>query len=65
MNWPEVTVLGSILYCRGYLNYAAGAWNDEVTAAVEAFQKSAFPGQPAEWDGVVGPATWGKLLERG
>ncbi len=65
VDWPEVTVLGSVLYCRGYLNYAAGAWDDEVTAAVEAFQKSVFPGQPSEWDGVVGPATWGKLLERG
>lgn len=64
-EWPEVTVLGAVLYCRGYLDYAAGAWDDEVTTAVEAFQKSAFPGQPSEWDGVVGPATWGKLLERG
>lgn len=64
-DWPEVTVAGAALYCRGYLNYAAGAWDDEVTAAVKAFQQSAFPGQPSEWDGVVGPATWGKLLERG
>ena len=63
-DWPEVTVAGAALYCRGYLNYAAGAWDDEVTAAVKAFQQSAFPGQPSEWDGVVGPMTWDKLLER-
>ena len=61
-DWPEVTVLGSVLYCRGYLDYAAGAWNDDVTEAVKAFQKATFPGQPSEWDGCVGPATWSKLL---
>lgn len=64
-DWPEVTVLGAVLYCRGYLNYAAGAWNDDVTEAVEAFQKATFPGQPSKWDGCVGPLTWSKLLERG
>ena len=65
IDWPEVTVLGAVLHCRGYLDYAAGAWNDDVTEAVEAFQKATFPGQPSEWDGCVGPMTWSKLLERG
>lgn len=61
VDWPEVTVLGSVLYCRGYLSYAAVAWDDEVTEAVKAFQRDAglVP------DGCVGPMTWGKLLERG
>ena len=57
-DWPEVTVLGSILYCRGYLNYAAGAWNDEVTDAVKEFQRDSYLAS----DGCVGPATWSKLL---
>ena len=57
-DWPEVTVLGSILYCRGYLNYAAGAWNDEVTDAVKEFQRDSDLAS----DGCVGPATWSKLL---
>jgi phosphatidylserine/phosphatidylglycerophosphate/cardiolipin synthase-like enzyme len=29
--------------------------------AVISFQKRAFPGQWAEWDGVIGPKTWAKL----
>lgn len=29
--------------------------------AVISFQKLAFPGQPKEWDGIVGPKTWAKL----
>ena len=61
MDWPEVTVLGSILYCRGYMNYAAGAWDDEVTEAVTQFQRD----NRLTPDGCVGPMTWGKLLERG
>ena len=63
-GWPEVVVLTSVLYCRGYLDYAIGYWDDSVTEAVKAFQKATFPGQPSEWDGVVGPMTWDKLLER-
>ncbi len=61
VDWPEVTVLGSILYCRGYMNYAAGAWDDEVTAAVTQFQRD----NALSADGCVGPMTWAKLLERG
>jgi len=61
VDWPEVTVLGAVLYCRGYLNYSAGAWDDEVTEATKAFQRDTglVP------DGCVGPLTWSKLLERG
>ena len=61
LHWPEVTVLGAILYCRGYLNYAAGAWNDEVTDAVKEFQRDSDLAS----DGCVGPATWSKLLSMG
>jgi len=60
-DWPEVTVLGSVLYCRGYLNYAAGAWDDEVTEAVKDFQLD----NGLTVDGVVGKMTWKELLEMG
>ena len=58
-DWPEVTALGSVLYCRGYLDYAADAWNDEVTEAVKDFQFD----NGLKKDGVVGPKTWKMLLE--
>jgi hypothetical protein len=61
IDWPEVTVLGAALYCRGYLDYAAGAWNDEVTDAVKEFQRDS----DLVSDGCVGPATWSKLLSMG
>lgn len=61
MDWPEVTVLGSILYCRGYMNYAAGAWDDEVTEAVKDFQRD----NGLDPDGVVGPKTYMTLFEMG
>lgn len=60
-DWPEVTVLGAILYCRGYLNYAAGAWDEEVTQAVKDFQFD----NGLTSDGVVGKMTWKALLEMG
>ena len=62
-DFPEVTVLTSILYCRGYLEYAIGYWDGPdgaVTKAVERFQKN----YGLLSDGVVGNNTWDKLLER-
>ena len=59
VDWPEVTVLGAVLYCRGYLDYAADAWNSEVTEAVKDFQFD----NGLTSDGVVGPKTWKMLLE--
>ncbi len=59
VDWPEVTVLGAVLYCRGYLDYAADAWNDEVTESVKDFQFD----NGLKKDGVVGPKTWKMLLE--
>ena len=58
-DWPEVTVLGSVLYCRGYLNYAIGYWDDEMTEAVRDFQLD----NSLAVDGCVGPMTWKVLLE--
>jgi peptidoglycan hydrolase-like protein with peptidoglycan-binding domain len=60
-GWPEVVLLGSILYCRGYLRYAAGSWDEEMTEAVTQFQRD----NALDADGCVGPMTWTKLLERG
>lgn len=60
-DWPEVAVLGAVLYCRGYIDYAADAWNDEVTQAVEDFQFD----NGLKKDGVVGPSTWKMLFEMG
>ena len=34
-------------------------------AAATSFQRLAFPGQPREWDGVIGPKTWTALLADG
>ena len=61
-DWPEVTVLGAILYCRGYLTYAKMTWDDEMTQAVIDFQKDEFSNDPSQWDGCVGPMTWKALL---
>lgn len=61
MDWPEVTVVGAVLYCRGYINYAAGAWDDEVTEAVKDFQRD----NGLDPDGVVGPKTYMTLFEMG
>ena len=58
VDWPEVTVLGSLLYCRGYLTYAKVMWDDEMTDAVKGFQES----NGLDVDGCVGPMTWQKLL---
>ena len=59
-GWPEVVVLSSVLYCRGYLDYAIGYWDDSVTEAVKAFQRDSGLTD----DGCVGPMTWSNLLDR-
>jgi len=40
-----------------------GIFGDNTFKAVRAFQQLAFPSQPQEWDGIVGPKTW-VALER-
>jgi len=39
-----------------------GAFGANTRAAAVAFQRTAFPQQPGEWDGVIGPRTWTALL---
>ena len=38
-----------------------GAFGSHTDGAVRSFQRLAFPGDPAQWDGVVGPRTWAAL----
>jgi phosphatidylserine/phosphatidylglycerophosphate/cardiolipin synthase-like enzyme/subtilisin family serine protease len=38
-----------------------GAFGQHTHHATVAFQRVAFPDQPKEWDGVIGPRTWAKL----
>jgi len=49
---------------RDYINIAGGAdgyFGKGTHNAVVAFQKMVFPGQPREWDGVIGQKTWEHL----
>jgi hypothetical protein len=38
-----------------------GVFGDLTHRATVSFQRLAFPGQPNEWDGVIGPKTWAML----
>jgi subtilisin family serine protease len=40
-----------------------GVFGRLMQAAVLSFQRRVFPGQPNDWDGVVGPRTWAMLDE--
>lgn len=60
-DWPEVAVLNSVLYCRGYQDEQYELWDVETTRAVERFQSD----NNLDPDGCVGPMTWKKLLEMG
>lgn len=41
-----------------------GIFGSNTRAATVSFQRLAFPGQPREWDGIIGPRTWTALLAR-
>jgi len=41
-----------------------GIFGAHTRAATVSFQRVAFPGQPSEWDGIIGPRTWTALLAR-
>ena len=65
MNGDDTAVLQAVLRARGFpVSQIDGTFGSYLEGIVKDFQKSAFPGEPAEWDGIVGPKTWGKLLER-
>lgn len=38
-----------------------GIFGSNTRAATVSFQRLAFPGQPNEWDGIIGPKTWAML----
>jgi hypothetical protein len=65
MSGDDTAVLQAVLKARGWpVHYVDGAFGAYLEDIVKDFQKSAFPNEPQEWDGIVGPKTWGKLLER-
>ena len=65
MNGDDTAVLQAVLRARGFpVHDVDGTFGTFLEGIVKDFQKTAFPDQPAEWDGIVGPKTWAKLLER-
>lgn len=62
MEGPDVAVLQSVLYARGYMiAQIDGKFGSYLEDVVKTFQKSFN----LDVDGIVGPKTWGKLLEGG
>lgn len=39
-----------------------GIFGQNTRGATISFQRIAFPGQPVEWDGIIGPRTWTALI---
>ena len=61
VGFPEIWVLTSLLYCRGYGLEPVDVWMDDTTEAVKDFQID----NGLTVDGVVGKMTWKALLEMG
>lgn len=62
MEGPDVAVLQAVLYARGYMiAQIDGKFGSYLEDVVKTFQRSFS----LDVDGIVGPKTWGKLLERG
>ena len=61
VGFPEIWVLTSLLYCRGYGLEPVDVWMDDTTEAVKDFQLD----NGLTVDGVVGKMTWKALLEMG
>jgi hypothetical protein len=62
MKGEDVTLAQARLQAQGYNpGTVDGVFGPKTKAAVLAFQLDAFPGQAKEWDGIVGPKTWGEL----
>ena len=65
MNGDDTAVLQAVLRARGFpVHDVDGTFGSYLEGIVKDFQKTAFPDQPAEWDGIVGPKTWAKLLRQ-
>ena len=60
-GWAEVWLLQSLLKCRGYNVLVDGIWGSLLTDKVKQFQQA----HGLDADGVVGPMSWAKLMERG
>lgn len=66
MKGPDVEVLQAVLKARGWIvTNPDGVFGSYLTEKVKAFQETAFPDNSSEWDGIVGPKTWEKLLNIG
>ena len=64
MRGNDVEVLCALLKARGWgVSEISDVFGSFLEEKAKAFQKAYFPDQPSEWDGVVGPKTWRKLLE--
>ena len=61
VGFPEIWVLTSLLYCRGYGLTPVDVWMDDTTESVKDFQLD----NGLTVDGVVGKMTWKALLEMG
>ena len=61
-GWPEVWLAQAALKTRGYSAVSTGIFDSTTTKAVKDFQQDAFPTDESQWDGVIGPITWAKLL---
>ena len=62
MSGPDVEVLQAILKARGYsINYVSGKFDSLLESQLKAFQSNCG----LDADGVCGPLTWAKALERG
>ena len=57
-GWPEIWLLQAVLKCRGYNVVTDGIWGTELANKVRAWQQA----NGLTPDGIVGPASWGKLL---
>lgn len=65
MIGADVEVLQAVLKARGVIvTNPDGIFESYLEDKVKEFQKSAFPNQPTEWDGIVGNKTWTELLKR-
>ena len=58
----NVEMLQRMLKVLHYPSLGIGNFGDYTKECVINFQKTAFPNNSSEWDGVVGPKTWEKLF---